>query len=112
MTRVGNLEVGELKRRLAGLVNLYPGIRTIILFGSFARGTQTRHSDIDLVIVMETKSPFFERYQGIHKKILELSKPYNVEFFIYTQGELDSMVAGGNHFIRRVLKEGVVLYER
>lgn len=100
------------KDRLSALASAYPNIRKIILFGSFARGTETRHSDVDLIIVMDTEKRFFDRYDGIHGEVLRLLKPYSVEFFIYTPDEFERMRSGGNPFIRRALKEGIVAYER
>lgn len=81
----------------------------VILFGSFARGTATKHSDIDLIIIMKTDLRFFDRYNGIHRTILDALRPYPVEFFIYTPEEFKKMVESGNTFIKTVLKEGKYL---
>jgi predicted nucleotidyltransferase len=37
------------------------GAQKAILFGSYARGTATRHSDIDVIFVEETVEPFLKR---------------------------------------------------
>lgn len=103
--------IDDLKKALSSFGARCSNIKTIILFGSFARGTQTCRSDIDLIVIMDTDLSFFRRYDGVHGDILRLLSPYAVEFFIYTPGEFDRMVSNGNRFIRRILKEGKVLYE-
>jgi len=40
-------------------------IEKAILFGSFARGENSRRSDVDLILIKETPQRFFERYDGI-----------------------------------------------
>jgi uncharacterized protein len=80
----------------------------ILLFGSWARGTASRHSDLDLLIVWETDHPPLERI-GQALALLQ-DAPLPVEVIVYTPAELQQR----NHspFIRRVLAEGRVLYER
>ena len=36
-------------------------VQKAIVFGSFARGTQDRHSDLDLILVMPTQERFLKR---------------------------------------------------
>lgn len=105
------MTINDIQNKIASFSPHHPEIVKVILFGSFARGTDSRHSDIDLIIIMDTGLPLFERYKCIHREILDVLRPYSVEFFIYTPGEFDRMVASGNSFMRRVLKEGRVLYE-
>lgn len=104
--------IREIRQRLVNLASGNKDIIRIILFGSFAKGNQTRQSDIDLIIVMNTDQPFFKRYSGLHRAVLDALKPFQVEFFIYTPDEFNNMLAGGNHFIARAIKEGKVMYER
>ncbi|MEO0455830.1 MAG: nucleotidyltransferase domain-containing protein [Cyanobacteria bacterium P01_A01_bin.114] len=80
----------------------------IILFGSWARGTATRRSDIDLFILWETKQPPLDRIG----QVLTLLKdaPYPVEAIVYTVAELERR--RDLPFMRRILKEGKILYEK
>ncbi len=80
----------------------------ILLFGSFARGTATRRSDIDLCLVWDTKLPPLERIG----KVLTLLKdaPRPVEAVAYTPDDLTRMST--SPFVRRIQEEGKVLYER
>lgn len=80
----------------------------IMLFGSWARGTATRRSDIDLFILWETDQPPLERIG----QVLTLLKdaPYPVEAIVYTAEELARR--RDLPFMRRILKEGKILYDR
>jgi len=80
----------------------------IILFGSWARGTATRRSDVDLFILCETEQPRLERIGQVLKLLQDA--PYPVEPIVYTAEELERR--RDLPFMRRVLQEGKVLYER
>ena len=80
-----------------------------IVFGSFARNTMTRHSDIDAIFIEETNRRFIERLDrymgGIYDR---LGIPADV--LVYTPQEFDAM--SDRSFMKRVLREGIVVYER
>ncbi|MGJ3251195.1 MAG: nucleotidyltransferase domain-containing protein [Elainellaceae cyanobacterium] len=80
----------------------------ILLFGSWARGTATRRSDIDLLIICETTAPPLERIDSVLKLLRDAPSP--IEAIVYTPAELERRQS--SPFIRRVLQEGIVLYER
>ena len=84
------------------------GIRRAIVFGSYARGTQTRRSDLDLVIVMETKKRFLDRYEDV-REIHDVVPDVHVEMLIYTEHELRKIAH--RPFMRQILREGVVVHE-
>lgn len=81
-------------------------VKTIILFGSQARGDYTQASDIDLIIIADFKEDFFNR-------ILKLSKlnksRYNFELFCYTEIEFKKMFKNGNALILDSINEGIPL---
>ncbi|WP_416672227.1 nucleotidyltransferase domain-containing protein [Egbenema bharatensis] len=80
----------------------------ILLFGSWARGTASRHSDIDLFIVWNTAIPPLERIGQVLSLLQD--SPLPIEVIVYTLDELEQRCY--SPFIRRVLSEGKVLYER
>lgn len=80
-----------------------------IVFGSWARGTNTRRSDLDLAIVMETDRTFLERHRDL-RGIEEALDGLYAELLIYAPGELESI--SHRPFIRRMLCEGITIYER
>lgn len=81
-------------------------ISRIILFGSLATGNIGVTSDIDLVIVKNTKERFLER---LRRMCEEIEPRLAVDILVYTPEEFAEM-RGWSSFIRRVEKEGKVLY--
>jgi len=84
-------------------------VRKAIVFGSLARGDQSRRSDLDLLVVQDTEKRFLDRYDGILSEIGDVVRGRDVDLLIYTPDELVRM--SGRPFIRKVLKEGIVIYE-
>lgn len=80
----------------------------VVLFGSFARGTASRQSDIDLFVVWDTALGPLDRMGRVMTLLGDAPRP--VEAVVYTPGELER-----NRpipFIRRILQEGKTLYDR
>ncbi len=102
------LDLAEIARRM-GPVFTKHHIQRAILFGSFARGSQSQKSDIDLILVQETEEPYFERYKGILPDLYEAVKGRDIEVLIYTPEELDRI--SHRRFIRKAWQEGKVIYE-
>ena len=86
------------------------GATKAILFGSFGRGTQTRHSDIDLVLVKETSERFIERPRQILPLLYEKIQGRAIDVLVYTPSEFERMSSSGNKFVRLILREGKTLY--
>ena len=80
----------------------------VILFGSYANGTPTINSDLDLLAIKETDLPRHERGCEARKALRGLKIP--VDLLVYTPQEIKASTADGS-FIGRVAVEGKVLYE-
>lgn len=82
----------------------------IILFGSYARGAPTPDSDVDLLVVMETKATSAERSWSVSR--LLIPRPFPVDILVKTPIELEQALINGDCFLREILTTGRVLYER
>jgi predicted nucleotidyltransferase len=80
-----------------------------LLFGSLAKGTGTKQSDVDLLIVMKSDKRFFSRYEDFND-VYDVLKGNAVDMLIYTPEELDKI--SGRSFIKKILSEGKVIYEQ
>jgi predicted nucleotidyltransferase len=100
--------IESIARRLRPFLVEHDVIKAIV-FGSYARGTDTRRSDLDLALVMETDRRFLDRYDQI-QGIERLLPNVHAEILIYAPGELEAI--SHRPFIRSMLSEGVVVYER
>lgn len=85
------------------------GARLAILFGSYARGTATPRSDIDLIFVEDTDLPFLRRLDRYFDPLADMLHAA-VETLVYTPDEFERMRE--RVFIKRAVEEGIVLYER
>ena len=82
----------------------------IILFGSYADGTPTPDSDVDLLIVMETTALPTERYLAVSR--LLRPRPFPVDILVKRPEEIRNALETGDFFISDLLSQGRVLYER
>ena len=80
-----------------------------IVFGSFARGDQSRRSDIDLLLIMNTDARYFDRYDYIYAEVAALLEPYAVDLLIYTEAEWIEIST--RKFFQTIIREGVIIYE-
>ena len=84
-------------------------INRIVLFGSFAREDFGVHSDLDLLIVLNSSAlPIRERVS----EFLEECSIYPTDVFPLTQAELDERLQGGDPFWTQALREGIECYKR
>jgi predicted nucleotidyltransferase len=104
---MGKSDLIKLKEMLSPLFKENK-VKKAILFGSFAKSSQTRKSDLDLMIITETDKRFFDRYEQFDK-IHEIINDRAVDMLIYTAGELSSI--SHRAFIKRILSEGETIYE-
>ena len=74
------------------------------IFGSVARGEDDEYSDIDLILVMETDPPFFDRI----REVVDLRYAFDrADILIYTPAELASMLAeDGRQFLKDAIRTG------
>ena len=84
-------------------------VKQAFLFGSSARRTETRKSDLDLMIILESRRRFFDRFDAFNE-IFSLLKGKAVDLLIYTPEELQKI--SDRPFIRSILKEGRLIYEQ
>lgn len=80
----------------------------VILFGSYARGDFNPESDVDLLVVMDTKLKPVHQEIEICKKI---EYHFGLDILVYTPQAVTERLALGDSFLKEVLKEGIVLYE-
>lgn len=79
----------------------------VLIFGSYARGAQSKHSDLDVFVIVDTE----ERPLVRMGRALELlvDAPVPVDAIVYTPSELER---ADSKFVQRILSEGIVAYER
>lgn len=80
----------------------------IILFGSHAAGTADEDSDIDLIVVYDTRERFLDRLRELY---VAWTFPKSADILAYTPQEFEDLLAS-RHFVQDAVAAGTVLYER
>lgn len=78
------------------------------IFGSFARGSQTKDSDLDVIFIEDTVKPYLSRLDKYFLPLSELMGS-SVDVFVYTPEEFKKIKK--RPFFKNILKEGVVVFE-
>lgn len=77
---------------------------TAYVFGSVAEGTADEHSDIDVILVRNTRLPFFDRIREVMDLRLEFGA---ADMLIYTPAELTQMLnEEGRYFVKQAIRTG------
>jgi predicted nucleotidyltransferase len=97
------LSISDIKRKLAIICN-GTGVKKIVLFGSYAKGTATPGSDLDLYLVSDGTITGFA-YYDLKAKIEDA---FNTEVDLIA--DLD--IIPGSPIEKHINEFGVVVYER
>jgi predicted nucleotidyltransferase len=82
----------------------------IYVFGSWARAEADELSDLDLVVIKRTTSPFLARMREAAR--LLPAETGGVDILVYTPDEFESLRRSGNAFAEMVCEEGQLVYDR
>lgn len=81
----------------------------IILFGSYADGNPTPESDVDLLIITDSDKSNWEVSIDIS---LLWKHSFPIDIIVKTPDELKKRIKMGDFFLKNILKNGKLLYER
>ena len=95
---------------VAKRIGVAANAKSVILFGSYARGDAKENSDVDLLVIAESDLPRFKRSRELYK----LFKPYpfGMDILVYTPAEVKKNQKCPLSFVSTVLKEGKKIYAR
>jgi len=78
----------------------------VILFGSYAAGKASRHSDVDILIIAPTKERFFKRLASVKRLIRDVRGGLPVSPIVYTPEEIEKRKGAGDQFILEIIEKG------
>jgi len=81
----------------------------IVLFGSYAYGNATEHSDVDLLVIMPRTRQRGERMSVRIRHAIPRDFP--LDLLVRTPSEIAKRLRWEDPFIRELLEKGQVLYE-
>ena len=98
----------ELKKAIVSSYKKLDPVK-IILFGSWCRDEEDKYSDADIIVIYKTKKRFLDRLKELY---LMWDIPVAFDILAYTPVEFEKMLKEKNPFIKRINREGEVIYER
>lgn len=104
-----NQEIYERLRKISERLKKEYHAEKVILYGSYARGDATEHSDVDLFVVAPTNERFFERMATVRGLIRDLRNGWPVSPIVLTPEEVEKRRSKGDQFIEQILEEGIIL---
>lgn len=103
---IAESKINEIVTRIAE--NYNP--EKIILFGSYAKGENTEDSDLDIILIKNTKLPKHKR--GIEVRRLFFGLPVPMDFKIYTSQEFSQDINDQYSFLFSAMNGSKIMYER
>lgn len=97
-------EIKKVAKRIGTTINA----KSIILFGSYARGVANENSDVDLMVIADSNLPRFKRSRKIYKVLNPY--PFAMDLLVYTPFEIEKGKKSPISFVSRVLREGKKIY--
>jgi uncharacterized protein len=84
------------------------GAERVILFGSYARGTPSVDSDVDILVI----GPYVGRSADKSVEIqMKLRPDFPVDLLVRTPEKVHERIAMGDTFMQEILRQGKTLYE-
>lgn len=103
--------IEKLRSISAGLLKENENISGIYLFGSLASNRGVPGSDADILIILKKdQRRLIDRMTEFLRRFLDA--PIAIDVFPYTEDEIKTMMASGNHFVKTLWREKIVLAER
>lgn len=103
----------EIRTTISAIVNRLVSsfdVEKIVLFGSYVTGKQTRDSDIDLFVLLNTRKKGIERYAMVSEALEPRKIP--MDLIVKTPAEIRKRKNYFDPFIRNIEMNGKVLYEK
>lgn len=97
-------------QQVVNSIKQYYNPQKIMLFGSAAVNAMTENSDIDLIIIKQTKEPKHTRTINLYKHLMNLQLPLDI--LVYTPQEYDTEINNPYSFLHTALINSKVVYEQ
>lgn len=103
-----NVVSDEIKK-ISDIITQTCNVEKIFLFGSYARGTESIDSDIDICILTDNNEKKLQIIRTVRKALYNyISKP--VDLLVYKPDEFYERAASLKSIERQIIDEGVSLY--
>jgi predicted nucleotidyltransferase len=104
---VTSIKAPQFEEIIARLVAAF-NPQKIVLFGSWASGAATADSDLDLLVIAESREPVHVRMARAQRALRGLTMP--VDVFVHTPAEVERFSSWLSHTVAIALREGQEVY--
>ena len=112
LSRIQQIDTNEMSVIVDRLVDVYHPLQ-IYLFGSYAWGTPTVHSDYDLCVIVEkSDEKKWNRCRVGRKVLLDIICRRGIDLIVYTATEFEWAASHPSSLASPIQKKGVLLYDR
>lgn len=105
MDKIVEQEIKELVTNITDAIN----VKKIYLFGSYAYGTPTKDSDIDLCVLTEDKRRKIEIISELQYLTYKKSK-HSIDIVVYQPEEFEDRINSITTLEKTIAQKGVVIY--
>ncbi len=102
------VNMAEIKE-VAGKIGRTANAKSVILFGSYARGQANESSDVDFLVIADSALPKHKRSRELYK--LFNPYPFGMDIVVYTAAEIEQARKSPLSFISTILRYGKKIYE-
>jgi len=113
----------EIIEKFVGNLKNNPSVKSVILFGSYARGNQSPDSDIDLIVVCDETKRGVEKFESYTFEIVYVKEEDAIDFYKKNKDnavrtwavakvlyDKDGSAERLRHFVEKIKKEGKVAF--
>lgn len=104
-----NRELRDRLKKIAGRLKKEYHAGRVILFGSYATGTATEDSDVDILVIAPTKEKFFERMATVLELVRDLYNGLPLSPIVLRPEEVKKRLKIRDQFIQEILENGIEL---
>ena len=109
----------EIEQRMPQLIDRLRGldVARVILFGSYAYGTPTEASDIDLMVILNsdlyptTYKERSELYLQVARAIRDIRQQIPVDLIVHTNAMHQQFIKINSLFAQEIMQKGKIIYE-
>lgn len=81
----------------------------IYLFGSYANGTATEESDLDIAVILNNSINKLDNIRGIRNLLRDINNP--IDIIVYNNNEFNDKVKKKYSFETTIVNDGILMYE-